>query len=169
MHSGHFCCSPSKEEERIRTTSSHPSATGKQPQSYEKILLRKDKQSTWHCSFKWDNICVFKNKANIIKEALLFYVEKCKSQVAIGSGEAIHWPVVKDPRSWSGSEFHYYPRDLSGLLCFLKTFLLPKILHKEIVPFPHCLETAWRLKPPPLWLLMDDFFFSEENYFFLIK
>lgn len=77
-------------------TSPHSPATRKQPQSHEKRVLRKDKQSTWHCSSKWDNICVFKNKANIIKEALFFYVEKCKSKVVIGSAETIHWPVAKE-------------------------------------------------------------------------
>lgn len=56
-------------------------------------------------------ICVFKNKANILRETLLFFVGKCKVTISL-AGDS-HRPMGKEGVGLA-LEFCYHVSDLPG-------------------------------------------------------
>ena len=106
VRSGHFFRSPSAEGERIRATPPH---TAPRPPPLPESRLThhggRTKKNNPHDteSSEWENVCVFKNKGNIIKEDLLFCVEKYKGKVVV-SWQSYSLPYGQR-RSWHGSEF----------------------------------------------------------------
>lgn len=111
-----------------------PLLAERRPNHIRRDWLGKTKESNSHDTVALSDLHVFKNKANIMKEVWLFWVEKYKGKVVISSGETIHWPMVEEGAANRQQIMHW--RVLLGLHRKLVHASFPVLTNKSCLHFP---------------------------------